>query len=88
MGLAARAEANLLQLLTGDDFGATSVEDLRELEPDNIDTLKATLPMLKRKAFVEAIAALKASLILPPYTHMRARIRTCVRNNTHTHVHT
>ena len=61
LGITASAQAELLQRLTGDSFGATGVEDLRELEPDGIDTLKATLPMLRRKAFVEAIAALRNS---------------------------
>ena len=64
LGVSESAEAKLLQRLTGDEFGATGVDDLLELEPDDIDTLKATLPKLKRAAFVRALAALKVALTL------------------------
>ena len=81
--LPASAQANLLQRLTGDSFGATGVKDLLNLEPDDIDNLKAPLPKLRQKAFVEAIAALKVALALsltltPSHSH----------SHTHTHTHT
>ena len=96
MVLPASAHANLLQRLTGDEFGATGVQDLLELGPDGIDTLKATLPMLRRKAFVEAIAALKVALALsltltPSHTHTHTHTHThacaCVHTRTHTPAH-
>ena len=86
--LPASAQANLLQRLTGDEFGATGVQHLLELEPDDIDTLKATLPRLRRKDFVEAIAALKValalSLTLPPPTHTHTHTHTCTCACVHT----
>ena len=95
MVLPASAQANLLQRLTGDSFGATGVKDLLNLEPDDIDNLKAPLPKLRQKAFVEAIAALKValalSLTLTPshsHTHTHTHTHTCVRVRTHTHAHT
>ena len=95
--LSASAQANLLQSLTGDSFGATGVKDLLNLEPDDIDNLKATLPKLSQKAFVEAIAALKVALALsltltPSHTHTHTHTHTCAcvhtRSRTPAHMNT
>lgn len=65
VGLAPAHQTNLLDLLTGDEFGMTAPEDLLDLEPAELHAVKHSLPLGKRSAFQREVDRLKAKEVPP-----------------------
>ena len=59
LDLSASASQNLVELLMGDVYGATSKADLLELEDVHIQAIKDTLPIARQNRFVRAIKELR-----------------------------
>ena len=59
LDLSASASQNLVELLMGDVYGATSTSDLLELEDVHIQAIKNTLPIARQNRFVRAITELR-----------------------------
>jgi len=62
MGLSAAKKADVLAWLCGEEtFGATDVEDLKNLEPDDIDHLVGLVPRAKQKAVRQLLEAARGA---------------------------
>ena len=59
MDLGKQASGKLLKLITSDDFGLRKLSDLFELEDEDINELKTSLPRAQRRKFAKALEHLQ-----------------------------
>ena len=62
MNLGKQACGKLLTLITSDDFGVRQLSDLLELEDEDINELKTSLPRAQRRKFAKALEKLKVQM--------------------------